>query len=83
MLNCIDADGSKKGFELNLITAVRRAVSIPVIASSGAGEPGHFTNCFIETRTEAALAAGMFHRNEYTIRQVKEEMENHYLPTTL
>ncbi|KAI9762537.1 MAG: Histidine biosynthesis bifunctional protein hisB [Chaenotheca gracillima] len=72
LLNCIDKDGSNSGFDLELINAVKSVVSIPVIASSGAGNPGHFLEVFRETKTDAALGAGMFHRGEYTVKQVKE-----------
>lgn len=72
LLNCIDKDGTNSGFDLELIDQVKNAVTIPVIASSGAGNPGHFEEVFKQTRTDAALGAGMFHRGEYTVRDVKE-----------
>lgn len=72
LLNCIDRDGTNSGFDLELIRQVKGAVRIPVIASSGAGNPGHFEEVFAQTTTDAALGAGMFHRGEYTVRQVKE-----------
>ncbi|KAK0755157.1 hypothetical protein B0T18DRAFT_400773 [Schizothecium vesticola] len=72
LLNCIDKDGTNSGFDLELITQVKQAVRIPVIASSGAGNPGHFQEVFEETTTDAALGAGMFHRSEYTVQQVKD-----------
>ncbi|SHF16247.1 glutamine amidotransferase / cyclase [Desulfacinum infernum DSM 9756] len=72
LLNCIDRDGTNLGFDLELIHAVREAVTIPVIASSGAGCPEHFLEVFTRTRAEAALAAGIFHRREVGIGEVKE-----------
>ncbi|KAI9836831.1 MAG: hypothetical protein M1819_000996 [Sarea resinae] len=72
LLNCIDRDGSNAGFDLELIDAVKAAVRIPVIASSGAGHPGHFEEVFRLTATDAALGAGMFHRGDYTVKQVKD-----------
>ncbi|RCI09245.1 hypothetical protein L249_1537 [Ophiocordyceps polyrhachis-furcata BCC 54312] len=75
LLNCIDRDGSNSGFDLELIRHVKAAVKIPVIASSGAGEPAHFEEVFNETSTDAALGAGMFHRGEYTVKQVKDYLE--------
>ncbi|MCL1980962.1 MAG: imidazole glycerol phosphate synthase subunit HisF, partial [Proteobacteria bacterium] len=72
LLNCIDKDGTNSGFDLELINAVRSAVTIPVIASSGAGSAQHFLEVFTETRAEAALAAGIFHRKEVPIGEVKE-----------
>lgn len=74
LLNCIDKDGTNSGFDLELINQVKGAISIPVIASSGAGNPGHFEEVFEKTRTDAALGAGMFHRGEYTVKQVKDEL---------
>ena len=72
LLNCIDKDGTNSGFDLELITAVRTAVSIPVIASSGAGCEEHFVQVFEKTSAEAALAAGIFHRKEVPIQSVKD-----------
>ncbi|TKA56108.1 Imidazole glycerol phosphate synthase hisHF, partial [Cryomyces minteri] len=75
LLNCIDKDGTNSGFDLELINDVKAAIKIPVIASSGAGNPGHFAEVFEKTPTDAALGAGMFHRGEYTVKQVKEELQ--------
>lgn len=72
LLNCIDKDGTNSGFDLELIQQVKDAVKIPVIASSGAGVPAHFEEVFDKTTTDAALGAGMFHRGEYTVKQVKD-----------
>ncbi|KAI9727236.1 MAG: Histidine biosynthesis bifunctional protein hisB [Chrysothrix sp. TS-e1954] len=72
LLNCIDRDGTNSGFDLELMTHVKAAVKIPVIASSGAGVPAHFQEVFQQTSVDAALGAGMFHRREYTVKQVKE-----------
>lgn len=59
LLNCIDRDGTNNGFDLELINDVKAATKIPVIASSGAGHPAHFEEVFEQTRTDAALGAGM------------------------
>lgn len=74
LLNAIDRDGSNSGYDLELINDVKSAVEIPVIASSGAGNPGHFVEVFRETGVDAALGAGMFHRGEYEVSQVKDEL---------
>ncbi len=74
LLNCIDKDGTNSGFDIELINAVRNNVTIPVIASSGAGCEDHFTQVFKETRAEAALAAGIFHRKEVPIHAVKQTL---------
>ncbi len=79
LLNCIDRDGSNRGFDFELINMVRGAVQIPVIASSGAGKPEHFVEVFENTATDAALGAGMFHRGEYTVKQVKKVLEENGL----
>ncbi len=71
LLNSIDRDGTGAGFDLELIGAVRGAVGIPVIASSGAGRVEHFSEVFSATGVEAALAAGIFHRREVPIAAVK------------
>lgn len=70
LLNCIDKDGSNSGFDLELINDVKDAIKIPVIASSGAGNPGHFDEVFAKTRTDAALGAGMV---SLTLSSVNEE----------
>jgi len=74
LLNCIDRDGTNSGFEIELIQQVASAVSIPVIASSGAGRVEHFSAVFEKTDVEAALAAGIFHRREVPIEAVKAHL---------
>jgi len=69
------SDVQGAGFDLELVKAVSDAVGIPVIASSGAGSPEHFSDVFASTRASAALAAGIFHRKEVTIDEVKDHME--------
>ncbi|MBK1630273.1 imidazole glycerol phosphate synthase HisHF [Thiohalocapsa halophila] len=80
LLNSIDRDGSGLGFDLELIAAVRGAVHIPVIASSGAGKPGHFVEVFSATDADAALAAGIFHRREVPIAAVKTALAEAGMP---
>ena len=75
LLNCIDKDGTNSGFDFELINHVRSAVTIPVIASSGAGSAAHFVDVFKKTDAEAALAAGIFHRREVPIAEVKAALE--------
>ncbi|KAI0321722.1 hypothetical protein OF83DRAFT_1050767 [Amylostereum chailletii] len=74
LLNSIDRDGTGLGFDLDLIQLVRRSVRIPVVASSGAGKAKHFVDVFQQTGVEAALAAGIFHRSEVGIEEVKNAM---------
>ena len=75
LLNCIDKDGTNSGFDIELINAVKNAVTIPVIASSGAGNAQHFAEVFKETAAESALAAGIFHRREVPISEVKNYLD--------
>jgi imidazole glycerol-phosphate synthase len=74
LLNSIDRDGTCAGFDLALIRLVKGAVRIPVVASSGAGSVEHFVEVFQETGAEAALAAGIFHREEVGIADVKNKL---------
>jgi glutamine amidotransferase/cyclase len=74
LLNCIDRDGTNNGFDLELINQVKKAVRIPIIASSGAGCTEHFIEVFRNTKADAALAAGIFHRHEVAIQDVKEKV---------
>ncbi|XP_039067201.1 imidazole glycerol phosphate synthase hisHF, chloroplastic-like isoform X1 [Hibiscus syriacus] len=71
LLNCIDCDGQGKGFDIDLVKLISDAVSIPVIASSGAGAVEHFYEVFTKSNASAALAAGIFHRKEVPIQSVK------------
>lgn len=81
LLNSIDRDGTGAGFDLELVGAVREAVTIPVIASSGAGKVEHFTEVFAATDAEAALAAGIFHRREVPISAVKAHLKDDGIET--
>ncbi|AOS62764.1 imidazole glycerol phosphate synthase subunit HisF [Actinoalloteichus hymeniacidonis] len=71
LLNSMDADGTKAGFDLDMITAVRRVVDVPLIASGGAGAVGHFAPA-VEAGADAVLAASVFHFGELRIGQVKD-----------
>ena len=62
------------GYDLEANRAVARAVDIPVIASGGAGKPQHLADVLLEGEADAALAAGIFHRNEYTVGEVKKHL---------
>ncbi|BGP54455.1 hypothetical protein JCM8202_001533 [Rhodotorula sphaerocarpa] len=74
LLNSVDKDGSKSGFDCRLVDLVRSSVSIPVVASSGAGKVEDFDEVFKVTDVEAALAAGIFHRKEVPIEDVKKHL---------
>lgn len=80
MLNCIDMDGQGQGYDIPLINAVQNAVTVPVIASSGCGKAEHFSQVFNESNVNAALAAGIFHRNEVRIQDVKAHLIEKSIP---
>ncbi len=71
LLTSMNQDGEKKGFDLALTKAVREAVSVPVIASGGAGNAEHFYDVFTEVDVDAALAASIFHYKETSVQEVK------------
>ena len=73
-VNSIDADGTRDGYELTLTRAIVDAVSIPVIASGGAGAPEHMYDAVSKGGASAALIASIVHYGQYTIRQCKEVM---------
>ncbi|KAG6851181.1 hypothetical protein H0H93_015191 [Arthromyces matolae] len=74
LVNSIDRDGTGLGFDLDLLNLVKKNVRIPVVASSGAGSKEHFVEVFRETDVEAGLAAGIFHREEVRIADVKDAL---------
>jgi cyclase len=76
LLTSMDADGTKKGYDIELCRAVASAVSIPVIASGGAGAMEHFYEVFTKTNVDAALAASLFHFKEVSIPELKAYLKN-------
>jgi cyclase len=83
LLTSMDADGTKQGFDIDMLNAVCGVVNIPVIASGGCGKLSHFTEMFQRTDADAALAASIFHYGELTVGQVKTELKNNGLPVRL
>jgi imidazole glycerol-phosphate synthase subunit HisF len=81
VLNCMNNDGTRKGYDLDQLKAVREAVRIPVIASGGAGELSHFRTVFQKTDVAGALAASVFHKGVLTIDQVKADLMAAGIPT--
>lgn len=73
-LNSIDNDGTKDGYDIELLNAVCEAVKIPVIASGGCGKLEDFSEVFEKTNSSAALAASLFHFNELTVGEIKEHL---------
>ena len=80
LLTSMDRDGTRSGFDCELVRAVAEAVSIPVIASGGAGSPRDFIEVFREGRADAALAASIFHFGIENIAQLKRELHNASIP---
>jgi cyclase len=83
LLTSMDADGTKKGFDVDMLNAICGVVNIPVIASGGCGELSHFTELFRRTNADAALAASIFHYGELTVNQVKTELKNGGVPVRM
>ncbi len=83
LLTSMDADGTKKGFDLPMLNAVCGSVKIPVIASGGCGNLEHFAHVFEQTGADAALAASLFHYHELTVLQVKEYLHARGIPVRL
>ena len=83
LLTSMDGDGTKAGYDLALTRAVADAVSIPVIASGGAGTPEHFYEALTEGGADAALAASLFHYKELEIREVKEYLAARGIPVRM
>jgi cyclase len=80
VLTSMDADGTKDGYDLEMTEAVVKAVSIPVVASGGAGNPDHLADAVQKAGADAALAASIFHYGEYTIEETKRIMEARGVP---
>lgn len=80
LLTSMDADGTKKGFDLEMTRAITDAVRIPVIASGGCGSLEHFADVFEQADADAALAASLFHFGELTVPEVKTYLKNKNIP---
>ena len=74
VLTSMDADGTKSGYDIEITRAVSEAVSVPVVASGGAGHPSHLAEAVLLGKADAALAASIFHFGEFTIRETKQFM---------
>ncbi len=77
LLTSMDRDGTKDGYDIPITRKISEEVSIPVIASGGAGSPEHFLEGFKEGKADACLAASIFHFGEYSIREVKEYLKRY------
>ena len=83
VLTSMDCDGTKDGYDLEITKAVSEAVSIPVVASGGAGSPDHLADAILLGKADAALAASIFHFGEYTIQETKQLMAERGIPVRL
>lgn len=80
LLTSMDCDGQKNGYDLELTAAISQKVSIPVIASGGAGKPEHFLDAFRRGKADAVLAASLFHFGEITIPELKRYLAGEGIP---
>jgi cyclase len=83
VLNSIDGDGTKKGFDLVITRRVSEAVGVPVVASGGAGSLEHMADVLLEGRADAVLAASIFHYGEFTVSDVKRHLASRGLPVRM
>ena len=83
VVNSVDADGTRAGFELEITRLVGEAVGVPVVASGGAGRPAHFVDVFTEAHADAAIVAGMIHTGDFTIADIKFAMDAAGIPTRM
>lgn len=83
VMTCMDADGTKDGYDLEMTAAVSRAVSIPVVASGGAGKPEHLADAILVGGADAALAASIFHFGQFSIDETKRVMAERGIPVRL
>ena len=83
VLNSIDADGTKSGYEINLTRMIAENVSVPVIASGGGGNPQHLADVLKEGKADAALIATMVHSGQYTVNSIKQDLQKQGVPVRL
>lgn len=83
VVNSVDADGTRSGFELGITRLIADAVPVPVVASGGAGTPEHFVTVFDEAHADAAIVAGMIHTGDYAIADIKAVMNAAGIPTRM
>ena len=80
VVNSVDADGTRNGFELTLTRRIADAVGVPVVASGGAGSPLHIAAAFTDGHADAAIVAGMIHTGDWTIGQIKSFLSSAGIP---
>jgi len=83
LLTSMDADGTLAGYDIELTRTISEAVSVPVIASGGAGLPSHFASVLTEGKADAALAASLFHDGKLLIPDLKRELQSLNVPVRI
>jgi cyclase len=80
VLNCMDSDGVRRGYDLDQLSIARAICHVPLIASGGAGAPGHFRDAFVEADVDGTLAASVFHSGAIAIPDLKRYLNEHGVP---
>jgi len=83
LLTSMDFDGTKQGFDIELLRQINEGITIPLIASGGAGKISHFTDVFIQAGVDAALAASVFHYGEIAISDLKTTLKRNHIPVRI
>lgn len=83
LVTSIDSDGTRAGYDVDLLAALADRLTIPIIASGGAGEPDDFRAALQEGKADAALAASVFHYGTYSVGEVKEYLKERGIPVRL
>lgn len=83
VLNAIDTDGCRNGYEMNITKIISEAVTVPVIASGGGGKPEHLKDVLTDGKADAALIASMVHSGEYTVQSIKSQLDKMGVPVRL
>jgi cyclase len=83
VVNSVDADGTRAGFELTITRLIAEAVNVPVVASGGGGTPDHIRDAFVIGGADAAIIAGMIHTGDYTLRQIKDALHADHVPVRM
>jgi cyclase len=83
VVNSVDADGTRQGFEIRLTAMIAEAVGVPVVASGGAGNPQHLADVFVKAHADAAIVAGIIHTGHYTIPQIKTFLHGSGIPVRM
>ena len=83
LLTSMDFDGTRKGYDIEMLEAVSKEINIPLIASGGAGRPSHLKEVLQKKVADAVLAASIFHEKDYSIKEIKQYLKKHKIPVSL